>query len=393
MRNTLTFLERIIERFDKLSEEELSRVLSRLAGEYEINSLILDNIYEAIVALDLSGNIIAYNKSALRLLSMKNPSKSDDIRAVIKNELLREAIDKSLVLGKNVESLLVGDEENDRLLSLSVLSLARGGVMKGTLLLAKDVTLEKKREEQLKRAEHLAALTTLAAGVAHEIKNPLGSLDIHIQLIDRVCKSLNGNEKAVSEIKEFISIMKEEVGRLEETVNSFLFSVKKIQLNKRPVNIKNLITSTLNFLKYEIENSGAEVSVSFGDELPNIDLDEHYIKQCIINIIQNSIDAISNSNKKTIEINAYLDEDKRNMIISEIDSGKGMPKEMLNKAFEPYFTTKKSGTGLGLTNVYRIIDAHGGQIKINSVEGKGTEVKLSIPVSQRTVKLLKGGEN
>ena len=215
----------------------------------------------------------------------------------------------------------------------------------------------------------MASFTTLAAGVAHEIKNPLGSISIYVQLIEKIIKKNMDNDcQCYNEFRDYCNIIKEEISRLEDTINSFLFSVRKLENNNIKIDIK-----------FDIENLILKI-------------DEKYIKQCLINIIQNSIDSIiekkkhNKSDENNILIKLKLLDNYA--LISIKDTGIGIKEEELSKIFEPYFTTKRNGTGLGLTNVIRIIEAHNGSFNIESKYGFGSEAIIKLPLMLENQKFL-----
>ena len=289
------------------------------------------------------------------------------------------------------DTKLLKDDENERILQINILPIGDSGRIIGTLIKAFDITKTYESAQKLKRAEQLASLTTLAAGVAHEIKNPLGSISIYVQLIEKIIKKNMDNDcQCYKDFREYSDIIKEEISRLEETINSFLFSVRKLELNIEDVNINELILSTVSFLKYEIEKNNVNIDIKFDKDNLILKLDEKYIKQSLINIIQNAIDAMSENkddNKKYIYITLKTIDNYA--VISIKDTGIGMKEDTINKIFEPYFTTKRHGTGLGLTNVVRIIEAHNGNITIESEYGKGSEFIIKLPLQQENQKFLK----
>ena len=289
------------------------------------------------------------------------------------------------------ETKLLKDNDNERILQINILTIGDSGRIIGTLIKAFDITKTYESTHKLKRAEQLASLTTLAAGVAHEIKNPLGSISIYVQLIEKIIKKNMDNDcQCYKDFREYSDIIKEEIARLEDTINSFLFSVRKLELDIEDVNINELILSTVSFLKYEIEKNNVNIDIKFDKDNLILKLDAKYIKQSLINIIQNAIDAMSeNSADKKKEIYIKLKTIDNYAVISIKDTGIGMEDETLNKIFEPYFTTKRHGTGLGLTNVVRIIEAHNGNVSIESEYGKGSEFIIKLPLQQENQKFLK----
>lgn len=387
------FFDKILVNFDKVSSEEKKGLFSNLCNNYNYLNLIFENLEEGIVALDNKSIITAINKKASFLFSIPN----DSIGKYLEESFIDKDLLKSVAQAyKNNtgDSVLIQDKNNSRILKTTVLPIGEKGFIKGYIIKGLDITDVYKREQRLKRAEQLASLTTLAAGVAHEIKNPLASISIYIQLLEKSMSSLLSKfdsieGKVKEDISEYFSILKEEINRLEDTINSFLFSVKTIDLNLSKVNIKDLILNTIDFLKFEIEQEGIDIEVSFEDDNLIINIDERYIKQALINIIQNSIDALKNCNKKKIAIN--VKSNNKDVIISISDNGIGVNEELKNKIFEPYYTTKSNGTGLGLTNVERIITAHNGTVNIESEKGKGFSFIISIPIISTGQKLLEIG--
>ena len=297
-----------------------------------------------------------------------------------------------LIKENDSDTKLLKDDDNKRILQINIFPLGESGRIIGTLIKAFDITQTYENSQKLKRAEQLASLTTLAAGVAHEIKNPLGSISIYIQLIEKIIKkNIDNSSQCFSELKDYCAIIKEEIGRLEDTINSFLFSVRKLELNLEETNINSLILSTIDFLKYEIENNNINMEIKFDRDNLIMRIDERYIKQSLINIIQNAIDSILEKSEKNYkkEIQIKLKTVDNFALITIKDNGIGIKEELLPKIFEPYFTTKRHGTGLGLTNVARIIEAHNGNINIESEYGKGTKVIIKLPLMQENQKFLK----
>ena len=389
MNRTNQFFEKILQNFDKVSDAEKKKVFQRLSTLWYSQNIIIENLEEGIIAIDNEGIIQGINKKACFLFSIPRNAEG---------KLLSKYMNGSSV-GKNILEIIdindsdtkfLKDEDNERMLQVNVLPIGDSGRIIGTLIKAFDITKTYESTQKLKRAEQLASLTTLAAGVAHEIKNPLGSISIYVQLIDKIIKKNIDNDcQCYKDFKEYSDVIKEEISRLEETINSFLFSVRKLELNIEDVNINELILSTVSFLKYEIEKNNVVIDIKFDRDNLILKLDEKYIKQSLINIIQNAIDAMKdNADDKKKEIYIKLKTLDNYAVISIKDTGTGMKEETLNKIFEPYFTTKRHGTGLGLTNVVRIIEAHNGNVTIESEYGKGSEFIIKLPLQQENQKFL-----
>ncbi|MDO6992675.1 ATP-binding protein [Brachyspira innocens] len=389
MNRTNQFFDKIFQNFDKVSDTEKKKVFQRLSTLWYSQNIIIENLEEGIIAIDNEGMIQGINKKACFLFSIPRNSEGESLSKCIPDNDIGKTI-LELVNSSDSETKLLKDNENERILQINILPIGERGRIIGTLIKAFDITKTYESAQKLKRAEQLASLTTLAAGVAHEIKNPLGSISIYVQLIDKIIKKNMDNDcQCYKDFKEYSDIIKEEIGRLEDTINSFLFSVRKLELNIEDVNINELILSTISFLKYEIEKNNVSIDIKFDKDNLILKLDERYIKQALINIIQNAIDAMNeNKDDKKKEIYIKLKTIDNYAVISIKDTGTGIKDEDLNKIFEPYFTTKRHGTGLGLTNVVRIIEAHNGNITIESEYEKGSEFIIKLPLKQENQKFL-----
>ena len=383
------FFDKILQNFDKVSDNEKKKVFKRLSTLWYSQNIILENLEEGIIAIDDKNAIQGINKKACFLFSIPRNSEGKPLSKYMSSTDIGRSI-LELMKDNISDTKLLKDDENERILQINILPIGDSGRIIGTLIKAFDITKTYESAQKLKRAEQLASLTTLAAGVAHEIKNPLGSISIYVQLIDKIIKKNMDNEcQCYKDFKEYSDIIKEEISRLEETINSFLFSVRKLELNIEDVNINELILSTIAFLKYEIEKNNVNIDIKFDKDNLVLKLDEKYIKQSLINIIQNAIDAMSdNADDKKKEIFIKLKTVDNYAVISIKDTGIGIKEESLGKIFEPYFTTKRHGTGLGLTNVVRIIEAHNGNVTIESEYGKGSEFIIKLPLKQENQKFL-----
>ena len=385
------FFDKFLKNFDKVSDNEKKRIFERLSDLCYSQNTIIENLEEGIISIDINGIIQGINKKACFLFSIPRNSENEPLSKYLSDNETGKII-LELIKENDSDTKLLKDDDNKRILQINIFPLGESGRIIGTLIKAFDITQTYENSQKLKRAEQLASLTTLAAGVAHEIKNPLGSISIYIQLIEKIIKkNIDNSSQCFSELKDYCAIIKEEIGRLEDTINSFLFSVRKLELNLEETNINSLILSTIDFLKYEIENNNINMEIKFDRDNLIMRIDERYIKQSLINIVQNAIDSILEKSEKNYkkEIQIKLKTVDNFALITIKDNGIGIKEELLPKIFEPYFTTKRHGTGLGLTNVARIIEAHNGNINIESEYGKGTKVIIKLPLMQENQKFLK----
>ena len=229
----------------------------------------------------------------------------------------------------------------------------------------------RKTEAQLVRSDKLAALGQLAAGIAHEIRNPLTSINILIH-------SLTGNYPAGNSHREDLKVIAEEINRINEIVDQFLRFAKPAPPRLEKAEVLSIIEETLQLLRPQIEKQRIEVRKEF-QPLPLILMDREQMKQAILNLLLNAVQAMPEGGH--LSLKGRLPEEDRWMKLSVQDSGVGIPGEDIDKLFDPFFSTKEGGIGLGLSITHRIIDQHDGKIEVESAPGKGTLFTVWLPVS------------
>jgi signal transduction histidine kinase len=231
-----------------------------------------------------------------------------------------------------------------------------------------DITELKNLRERVIKTERMAALGEVAARVAHEIRNPLVSLGGFARRLE---KKLNGG------LKEYADIIAKEVGRLEDLLNEILSFVKETRIQKERVEAQKLMEEVISLTHSEIDDRGISLIREFGDPV-EIYVDPNRVKDALLNIIKNAIQALENHGTITLKI--YR---KNKTCILEIrDTGPGIAEEDLRFIFDPFYTTKKTGTGLGLTITHRIIEEHDGRIEVESKTGEGSTFRVVIPIKE-----------
>ncbi len=384
MRN---FIKKAVKRISKLDSGQVLKLINLLIDENELLEIVLDSMTDGVVVLDKKDNLLFINKAAKRLLRINyiNENIENSFKDVITdrkiNEFIKESIEKKD--DKSANTFIDNCDKDSKILEIKITPLMKEKSIYGNIIQIKDVTENKIREAKLRRAESLASLTTLAAGVAHEIKNPLGSISIYLQLIE---KSISGKEdKVCSGIRENISVINEEVERLNRIVVDFLFAVRPINLDLEPADLNSIVKETLEFMKVEFDEAGIKIIKDLSSEVPEILLDSRFIKQALINLLKNAEFAMKDC-EGVLEIRTGIKDS--NVLLEIKDNGTGIPDRILTRIFEPYFTTKEFGSGIGLTLVYKIIKEHKGDIAITSREGAGTTFTLSFPAQVKDQKLL-----
>ena len=235
--------------------------------------------------------------------------------------------------------------------------------------------VQKERTRKMYRADRLATLGELAAGAAHEIRNPLTSIRSSIQFLKRKLNDTTDVEMA----NDLIS----EVDRINEIIEGMLSFAKPQPLKKENTQLKSILTQTVQLVSNTARKKEIEICLNYQTDTEDILADPSQLKQVFLNIIMNAIQAIESSPGK-IDITVIVSDSKNKYapeyLIEITDNGKGIPNENIDKIFDPFYTTKDEGTGLGLSISYGIINQHGGDIEFFSEPGKGTKVKIKIPL-------------
>jgi len=377
------FFRRALKKINKLNTEQRKELLISAVEEIDLLGNVLDSIDMGILVCDNKDNLVLANKCALRMISINYMEGVKLEDAILDDQFIETFKDiianREKIIDKEIE---IDQQERRRLYSVNVVPLVHNKKITGTLIYIEDITEKRRGEARLRRAENLASLTTLAAGVAHEIKNPLGSISIHLQLLQKaLAKKSEASEKKTD---KYFSVIKEEIDRLNRIVVDFLFAVRPMNLELREGDINELLAQIMDFVKFEMEQSNIVCMLELDGNLPKILFDERYMKQALLNLIKNAQAAMPKGGVFTAATK-FADNEIR---ISLCDTGIGISKEDLAKIFEPYFTTRETGTGLGLTQVYKIIREHQGEITVDSSPGTGAEFRIILPVPQKDTRLI-----
>jgi len=230
-------------------------------------------------------------------------------------------------------------------------------------------------EKRAMNSERLAFVGTLAGGLAHEIKNPLSTFNINLQLLKEDMQSLSGENSKRALLK--IQSLQKEVQRLEEILNDYLRFAKGQKLELENHDINEILDDVVDFVTPEIKEKKILILKSYDAHLPLCRVDSNLIKQAILNVIINAEQAMENGGELMIRTSG----NKKYIQIDITDTGPGIPKDIIDKVFQVYFSTKKTGTGLGLPTTKRIIEEHKGTVSVHSEEGKGTNFSIKLPLA------------
>jgi len=388
------FVEKLIGRLGKIGPEEVQNYFLRLAQEKGFLETVFNSIQEGIIVTDSKGRITYLNDAACNLFGLEG----EDSLGQRLDERVRgldwSALSQTGAVSRDVEifypsnrfinfysvPLSIERKSEDENADLSAEQV-------GHAIILRDITETRRSEQQTIESERFNALTLLAAGVAHEIGNPLNSLNIHLQLIERAARRLDGAER--TDLQESIDVSRAEINRLDSIISQFLRAIRPTRPQLRPENVNAIVEESVRFFAPEIKDRDIVVEQELRSDLPLIDLDRDQMKQAFYNVIKNSFEAM----KARGILRIRTDKDDSHVIVRFSDSGGGMSAENLSRVFEPYFTTKSSGSGLGLLIVRRIVREHGGELSIESNEGKGLTVTIRLPHVDRRVRMLEAGDS
>ena len=382
------FLQRALQKIEKMDRTQIRKLVSDIAGENELLEMVMESMSDGVLVTDREDKILMVNKSAERMLPFATDELIEkSLEEAIGDEEIREFFTENLRgLDRVLDREFTLGDGYSRILSLSIMPLVRQGWITGNVIHIEDVTEKRAKEARLRRAESLAALTTLTAGVAHEIKNPLGSIGIHLELMK---KEMSGKDQIETrKVMENLLIIKEEVDRLNRIVMDFLFTVRPMNAELSYDDLNRVVQELLELKKPELAEAGIALETELMAPGPQILMDERYMKQAVLNLLNNAISAMPEGGKLQV-CTQQLGNEVRLKIS---DNGVGIPEENMDKIFEPYFTTKDFGSGLGLTLVYKIVKEHLGDIEINSKVGEGTTISLSFPIPQKEKRLISYSE-
>jgi two-component system, sporulation sensor kinase E len=395
------FLEKLIERLGRIGPEEVQNYFLRLAQEKGFLETVFNTIQEGIIVTDSKGRINYLPDAACELFGLEASDaigkRLDERVRGLDWETLTQSVgpvsrDMEIFYPANrfinfyIVPLMIEHRETGEKIDKNAATEGENEQV-GHAMILRDITESRRSAQQTIESERLNALTLLAAGVAHEIGNPLNSLHIHLQLMERKVRELNDNAKG--ELQESIDISRAEINRLDSIVTQFLRAIRPSRPELHPENVNAIVEEAVRFFAPEIQDRDVVVEQELRSDLPLLQLDRGQMKQAFYNVIKNSLEAM----RRRGILRIRSDMDDKHVLISFIDTGGGMSAANLSRVFEPYFTTKPSGTGLGLLIVRRIVREHGGELSIESNEGKGLTLMIRLPYIDKRVRMLEAGHH
>ena len=369
-------IDRLSERLKNSELGEEQSFLLHLVREKSSLDTIFNTIREGIIVLDEAFDISYHNQSAQELLGLTTDAKGQALQKLVPELNISDMIPAGN--GFKRQELEISYPEFRHL----ICTIVRQNEVPGYIIVVHDNTDLHQQSTTQNESEQLRLLTMLAAGVAHELGNPLNSLNIHLQLLSRMMKNMDGEEG--EEARELLGVASGEIERLDTIIRQFLGALRSDKPEMAPIDLGAILRESLNFMTQEIENRNIELETSIPEKVPLIEGDETQLKQAFFNILKNATQAMPQGGKLAL----ICDGDDEFIRVSFADTGGGIDLNKIGKIFNSYKSDRHSGTGLGIFIVEKIIREHGGRLDISSAEDKGTILTISLPRLGRRVRMI-----
>src|SRR5215475_12205227 len=365
-----------------LVSKKISQVGQQLRGVHEIFSTMRENLNSVMAGLE--DGLLLFTRDARAV--MVSPAAEKFLGAPAQHFLGRRVTDIFPEGHPLRQALrLDGDElretasetelqtvDGRRRVGVSVQGIQENGEQMGALVTLRDLDSLESINTQLQVSERLAALGKITAGVAHEVKNPLNSMRLWLENLK---ESLPADQDPAAQ--QAVQVLDKEIDRLDAVVKRFLDFTRPIEVKLESTDLKELLSEVMSVARPQLSKAGVTVQESFGDAIPEVWADRDLLKQAVLNLVLNAVDAMPNGG----ELRLILKRRGELAEISVSDTGKGIPPENRQKIFQLFFTTRPGGNGIGLATTFRIVQLHNGSIDFQSEAGRGTTFRIELPLA------------
>lgn len=382
------FFDKFVSRLDRIDAPVASAHIAELARERGFLETLFQSIDEGLLVVGAGARLLYANQAAERMVGFT----FDERRGKSLARYLRDWGLEALLCAQNGDWSRIETRVAEvtypehRFISFYARPIPVEGRTE-LLLMLRDVTREHAAEEDALADERLAAVRTLAAGVAHEIGNPLNAITIHLQLLGRGLREVS-DPTLRQTLQGLAETAERETARLDGILRRFLAAIRPARPTLVRGNVRDVLDTTLRLLAPDMEQRRIDLRTAFPKAVPEIFLDAQQLEQVFFNLLRNALEAVPDGGR----IGVTLTVDDAWVNVSVLDNGVGIPSENLGRVFDPYVTTKEKGNGLGLMIVRRIVQAHGGGIDCASRPGEGTCFTVRLPRAERRVRTLPATE-
>lgn len=387
-------LDKILGRIEDLDSVNLGILVQRLARERNLQESVFNTIQDGIIVMDSEGIIQYANDTACPLIGLKSSDIGTislwkmvpDLAHSISSQKEGDSVQKASVLSREFE-ISYPEKRFIRLYMVPIDAPVNSEGSGGYVVVLSDITEAQISLEERIENERTSSIMKLAAGVAHELGNPLNSLTIHLELMQRKLADLE-QAPSTEKIKDSIAICRGEVKRLDAIITNFLEAIRPTKPELNPLNLIQLIEAVLQVQEVELADRTIDVKIEIDGDIPEILGDRGQIKQVFFNLIKNAMEAMTGKGQLKILARS----DSEHVYLQFADNGSGISQTDMSKIFDAYYTTKENGHGLGMMIVQRIMRDHGGHIAVESQSDVGTVITLQFPQQHIRTRMLESGE-
>lgn len=379
MPKSLPFVHKLVKNLDRIDRDSLERHLRELLDSHKTLENILHEIHEGVLVAQKNGDILFANSPALSWLGLNFSQNQKTNIKQIADSRVGEFLERNI---PHLTQRLTGDFHilSPREMDVRIFLYPMED-KKEILILVLNLQTEKSKSSRKAADSSIEGLLSLAAGIAHEIGNPLNSIAIHLALLQKEIKNLPDNKK--TNFEKALSVLQAETGRLDRIVRNFLKAARKPPLRFRHENLNQILKAAIEFMSPELSENNVRIQIKTDDNIPPFLMDRERLHQAFINLIKNAMQAMPKGGRLLIRTSL---KDKIAAVVIK-DEGQGISEKDLPHIFEAYYTTKTEGSGLGLMTVWKTVAEHAGHIEVSSQPGSGSTFTLLLPLREPKLQL------